>query len=217
MQPGAPKIKHCGITNADDAAAAVEFDAWALGMILWSGSPRACEPAVAAEIAAEFRRRVEIVGVFVNASLDEVTQAADAIGLTILQLHGDEGPVFCAEASRRTGCKVIKAARVRGRSDIQATMPFHTDFHLLDSHVPGRPGGTGTTFDWELIRHHRGPVPVILSGGLTPENVAEAIAVAQPYAVDVASGTEFEPGQKDGFKLEAFASAVASTAREAVS
>jgi phosphoribosylanthranilate isomerase len=207
----APKIKFCGITNPDDAAAAVEFGAWAIGVILWSRSKRRCQPAVAAEIADEFRRRVEVVGVFINPSLDEVTQAAEAIGLTMIQLHGDEGPVFCAELARRTGVKVIKAVRVRGRSDIQALRPFHTDFHLLDSHVPGERGGTGATFEWELARSHRGPIPVILSGGLTPENVAQAITVAEPYAVDVASGVELSPGEKDGDKLEAFVAAVHST------
>ena len=91
-------------------------------------------------IAAAPRRRAELVGVFVNPTLDQVTVAADEIGLTMLQLHGDEGPSFCAEAGRRTGCRVIKAARVRSRADIQALAPFHTDFHLLDSYVEGRAG-----------------------------------------------------------------------------
>ena len=130
---------------------------------------------------------------FVNPTLDEVARAADAAGLTMLQLHGDEGPAFCSEAARRTGCRVIKAARVRSGADIQALAPFHTDFHLLDSYAPGVPGGTGETFAWELARAHRGDVPMILSGGLTAGNVAEAIAVARPFAVDVASGVELEP------------------------
>ncbi len=213
----APKIKFCGITNPDDAAAAVEFGAWAIGLILWPRSPRACSPAMALEIATEFRRRVEVVGVFVNPTLDEVAEAADMLGLTMVQLHGDEGPVFCAEVARRTGVKVIKAARVRGRADIQALTPFHTDFHLLDSYVKGRPGGSGATFEWELIRSHRRRVPVILSGGLTPQNVGEAIATARPFAVDVATGVELtgsRPPRKDGEKLEAFAAAVAATAAE---
>jgi phosphoribosylanthranilate isomerase len=210
-----PKIKFCGITNPDDAAAAVEFGAWAIGMILWKGSKRRCAPETAAEIAGEFKRQVEVVGVFVNPSLEEVTELADGIGLTMIQLHGEEGPVFCSEVARRTGAKVIKAVRIHDRSDVQALRPFHTDFHLMDSYVPGERGGTGASFEWDLVRSHRGPIPVILSGGLTPENVAEAIAVARPYAVDVASGVELEGSharEKDGDKLEAFAAAVQGTA-----
>ena len=130
----------------------------------------------------------------------------------MLQLHGDEGPVFCAEAARRTGCRIIKAARVRSRADIQALAAFHTDFHLLDSYVAGTPGGTGETFAWELARGHGSRVPLILSGGLRADNVAEAIAAVRPYAVDVASGVEASPGRKDPAKLEAFAAAVAATA-----
>jgi len=202
------KIKFCGITSLGDARAAVDSGAWAIGMIFWPGSPRRCDPVAAAEIAHAFKRRAEIVGVFVNPTLDDVVRTADAVGLTAVQLHGDEGPSFCAEAARRTGCKVIKAARVRSRADIQALVPFHTDYHLLDSHVPGRRGGSGETFEWELARAHRGPVPVILSGGLTAANVAEAIAAVGPFAVDVASGVEAKPGRKDPAKLRAFAEAV---------
>jgi phosphoribosylanthranilate isomerase len=203
------KIKFCGLTNPDDAARAVQAGAWALGMILWPGSPRRCELEVAAEIAANHRRRVELVGVFVNPPLDEVARAADTAGFTIVQLHGDEGPAFCAEVARRTGCRVIKAARVRSGADIQALAAFHTDYHLLDSHVAGVPGGTGETFAWELARAHAGSAPVILSGGLTADNVGDAIAATRPFAVDVASGVESRPGRKDPAKLEAFAAAVA--------
>jgi phosphoribosylanthranilate isomerase len=126
----------------------------------------------------------------------------------MIQLHGDEGPAFCAEAARRTGCKVIKARRIRSGADIQALAPFHTDFHLLDSYVPGQRGGTGVTFAWELAAGHRGTVPMILSGGLDPDNVGAAIAAVRPYAVDVASGVELSPARKDPAKLEAFAAAV---------
>jgi phosphoribosylanthranilate isomerase len=107
---------------------------------------------------------------------------------------------------------VIKAARVRSGADIQALAAFHTDFHLLDSYIEGLPGGTGETFAWELARAHGREVPVILSGGLTAENVGEAIAAVRPYAVDVASGTESAPGRKDHDKLRRFAAAVAATA-----
>ncbi|HWE33897.1 MAG TPA: phosphoribosylanthranilate isomerase [Solirubrobacteraceae bacterium] len=205
MTESAPKIKFCGITSVDDARAAVSAGAWAIGMILWPGSPRACSLDAAAAIGAAVKRKAEIVGVFVNPTLDEVAFAADAAGLTTIQLHGDEGPVFCGEVARRTGCHLIKAARVSGRADIQAVRAFKTDYHLLDSRVPGRYGGSGEAFDWELVRSHRGRVPVILSGGLTPENVADAIEIARPFAVDVASGVESSPGVKDHAKLASFA------------
>jgi phosphoribosylanthranilate isomerase len=209
--PG-PKIKFCGITDPADAEAAVAAGAWALGMVLWPRSPRRCQPAVAAQIAAAHRRHVQIGGVFVNPTLEQVARAADEIGLTLVQLHGDEGQVFCGEVARRTGCRVIKAARVRSGADIQALAAFHTDFHLLDSYARGVPGGTGETFAWDLARAHGGGVPLILSGGLTADNVAQAIAAVRPYAVDVASGVELAPGRKDPAKLEAFAAAVRAAA-----
>jgi phosphoribosylanthranilate isomerase len=203
-----PRIKFCGLTSLRDAERAVATGAWAIGLIFWPHSPRRCELASAVEIGAALRRRVEIAGVFVNQPLDELTGIAESAGLTLLQLHGDEGPAFCAEAARRTGCKVIKAARVRSGADIQALGQFHTDYHLLDSYIPGKPGGTGETFSWELARNHKGPAPMILSGGLTADNVADAIAAVRPFAVDVASGVELSPGHKDPEKLEAFAAAV---------
>jgi phosphoribosylanthranilate isomerase len=208
----AAKIKFCGLTDPADADAAVAAGAWALGLILWPGSPRRCRPDVAAEIAATHRRHAQIAGVFVNATLEEVTRAADQIGLSLLQLHGDEGPSFCGEAARRTGCRVIKAARVRSGADIQALGTFHTDFHLLDSYREGVPGGTGETFAWELARSHPSKPPLILSGGLTPDNVANAIAIVRPYAVDVASGVESAPGRKDHDRMAAFAAAVDAAA-----
>jgi phosphoribosylanthranilate isomerase len=212
----APKIKFCGTTSLEDAEMAVSAGAWAIGLIFWPGSPRRCTLDDAAEIAAAVKRRVEVVGVFFNPTLDEVARIADAVGLTILQLHGEEGPSFCAEAARRTGCKVIKVARVHSGADIQALETFHTDYHLLDSYDPGMPGGTGETFAWEIARAHSDSTPLILSGGLTPDNVAEAIELVAPFAVDVASGVELEPGRKDPDKLQAFAGAVRSTAATAV-
>jgi phosphoribosylanthranilate isomerase len=205
------KIKFCGITDVADAADAVAAGAWALGVILWSGSPRRCRLDVAAEIAAIHRRQVEVVGVFVNPTLEQVARAADEAGLTMLQFHGEEGPAFCGEAARRTGCRVIKAARVRSGADIQAIGAFHTDFHLLDSYSHDVRGGSGETFAWELARAHRG-VPLILSGGLNAANVAEAIVAVRPFAVDVATGVEAAPGRKDPAKLEAFAAAVQALA-----
>jgi phosphoribosylanthranilate isomerase len=217
----APKIKFCGITREQDAELAVSLDAWAVGMIMWPGSSRAVPLDRAAGLAAMLKRRAEVVGVFVNATLDEVTATADQVGLTMLQFHGQEGPQFCIEAARRTGCKVIKAARVHSLADIQALAAYHTDFHLYDSYKAGVPGGTGETFDWELAagRGRVAPpkrkglrVPIILSGGLTPENVGGAIEIVKPWAVDVASGVESAPGYKDGERMRAFAAAVADTA-----
>jgi phosphoribosylanthranilate isomerase len=206
------KAKICGITQLSDAELATELGAWAIGMVFYERSPRCCSLQSAEAIAAAMRRRVELCGVFVNAPMDEIVSVGERLHLTLLQLHGDEGPAFCAEAARRTGCKVIKAARVRSRADIQALASFHTDYHLLDSFVPGVPGGSGEAFAWEIARAHRGSTPVILSGGLHAGNVAEAIAVVRPFAVDVASGVEAGPGRKDPEKLEEFAAAVHATA-----
>ena len=144
------KVKFCGITRAEDAREAVRLGAWAIGLNHWSGSPRRCDPATAAAISAELRRQIEIVGVFVNASLAEIAAAVENEQLGMVQLHGDEGPSFCAEVARRTGAKVIKALPVHSSADIQAAEAFRTDFHLLDAHIPGARGGTGASFDWEL-------------------------------------------------------------------
>lgn len=196
----------------EDAERAVELGAWAVGMILWPGSPRYCRPDDAAAIGAALHRRAEVAGVFVNAHLDDVAATAEAAGLTLLQFHGDEGPVYCGEAARRTGCKIVKAARVRGRLDVQDLRAFQTDFHLLDTYAAGLQGGTGETFAWDLVSEHPRDRPLILSGGLTPENVGEAIAATRPFAVDVASGVETAPGIKDRARMAAFAAAVAATA-----
>jgi phosphoribosylanthranilate isomerase len=208
---GDTRIKLCGITTLHDAQMAVEVGAWAVGCILWPHSPRMCDPAEAARIAAAVRRRALVCGVFVNQHLDEVTGLVDGIGLTMVQLHGDEGPAYCGEVARRTGAKVMKAAQVRSGADVRALEAFHTDFHLLDAHLPGMRGGTGETFDWELVRTRRSKVPLVLSGGLTPDNVAEAILATRPFAVDTASGTEASPGIKDPAKVAAFVEAVEST------
>jgi phosphoribosylanthranilate isomerase len=210
------RVKICGITRLEDAELATSLGAWALGFNLWPQSKRVVEEAVAAGIARRVRRRVELVGIFVNPTLDEVARAVDAIGLTHVQLHGDEGPVFATEVARRTGAKIIKAARVAGASDLQSLERFRTDYHLLDTAVAGERGGSGQTWDWTLAAKRRSKVPMILAGGLTPDNVAEAIAQVGPYAVDVASGVEAEPGVKDHAKLEAFL-AVASPARAGIS
>ena len=205
------RIKHCGITGLDDARLAVEAGAWALGMIFWPGSPRRCAPDAAAGIGRELRRQAELTGVFVNQPLDEIAALADTVPLSIVQLHGDEGPAFCDEVRRRTGAKVMKAMRLRSREDLQALRAFRAvDFHMVDAHVEGQYGGTGQTVDWSLLAERGSDVPLVLSGGLTPENVGEAVARVRPFAVDVASGTEAQPGVKDPAKLTAFGEAVRS-------
>ncbi|HKF81677.1 MAG TPA: phosphoribosylanthranilate isomerase [Solirubrobacterales bacterium] len=198
------RVKFCGITNIDDAAEAVRLGAWAVGLIHFHGSPRNVDPAAAAEIAAAFRRKCEVVGVFVNPTLDEVAKAVENENLTMVQLNGAEGASFCAEVQRRTGLKVAKAIHVASAADVHGAEAFRTDFHLFDRRGKGQWGGTGQSFDWELLRGHRSEVPAILAGGLRPDNVAAAIEIAHPYAVDVASGVELEPGRKDHAAMEAF-------------
>jgi phosphoribosylanthranilate isomerase len=197
----------------------VDLGAWALGLIFYDGSPRRCSREEAELITAALRRRVELCGVFVNAPLDRVVADYESLGLTMLQFHGDEGPAFCAEAARRTGARVIKAAQVSGPGDVRDVERFHVDFHLLDARARDPSGqrlrgGTGETFDWQLLSARRSKVPLILSGGLNAGNVSEAIARTGPYAVDTASGTESAPGRKDPEKLRAFFAAVAASAPE---
>ena len=209
------RVKICGITRPADAHQAADLGAWAIGMVFWPESARVCSVEDAERIGAELHRRLHIAGVFVNATLDEVASTADRCGLTLLQLHGDEGPAYCREAARRTGCKVMKAARVRDAAHVHALRPFPTDFHLLDAYSPRTPGGTGETFNWELVGLHPAEPPVVLSGGLTPDNVGEAIATARPFAVDSASGTEAAPGRKDPAKVKALFRAVEAADRAA--
>ena len=205
------RAKICGITSREDAELAVELGAWAIGMIRWPRSPRVCDADAAAAIVGEQRRRVACVGVFVNATLEELAAEAEAIGFTHLQLHGDEGPQFCAEAGRRTGCKIIKAAQIATEGDIRTLERFRTDFHLLDAAAGHLRGGSGRVWDWDMLAARRSKVPLILSGGLGPDNVAEAIEAAHPYAVDSASGTESAPGVKDPEKVRRFLEIAAGT------
>src|SRR5262249_52710693 len=187
------EVKVCGITSLADAEMAVGLGAWALGMIFYEGSPRRCSLAEARRVVAALRRRGERCGVFVNAPLEEVIHTSEELGLSMLQLHGDEGPSFCSEVARRSGARVIKAAQVSGPGDVRDLERFHVEFHLLDARarrsatgasrgtIPR--GGTGETFDWTLLAERRSRVPLILSGGLSPDNVSDAVAVARPYAV----------------------------------
>jgi phosphoribosylanthranilate isomerase len=207
------RVKICGITNLDDAAEAVLLGAWAIGLIHYDHSPRFCPPGEAAAIGAAFRRKCEVVGVFVNPELDDVAKAVEDAGLTMVQLNGEEGPSFCAEVARRTGVKVIKAIHVSSAADIHDAEAIRTDYHLFDSRGKGLWGGTGQSFDWGLLRERRSVIPAIVAGGLRPENVAEAIAVTHPFAVDVASGVEAEPGRKDHAAMRAFFEAAQEVAR----
>ena len=207
-------MKICGLTSLHDAELAAELGAWALGMIFFEGSPRRCSLGEAERITAALRRGPELCGVFVNAPLEHVIATSENLGLTLLQLHGDEGPAYCSEAARRSGARVIKAVQVSDPGDVRDLQRFHVDFHLLDARARSESertlrGGTGETFDWRLARAHRGSVPLIVSGGLDPGNVGEAIARTSPFAVDTASGTEAAPGHKDPGKLREFFAAVA--------
>jgi phosphoribosylanthranilate isomerase len=204
------RIKICGVTRLDDARAAAELGAWAIGMIFYEPSPRHASLDQAELIGGALHRRTELAGVFVNSSLEEIAQTADRARLTLIQLHGEEGPAFCAEVARRTGARVIKAASVKGPATLQDMARFHTDFHLLDGQLAGLRGGTGRPFDWSLIKRRRSKVPLILSGGLNPGNVAQAIEQTHAYALDVASGVESAPGIKDPELLAAFFQAVAA-------
>jgi phosphoribosylanthranilate isomerase len=206
------KVKICGITNLEDAREAVRQGAWAIGLVHHEESPRRCDPAVAAEIGAELRRRCEVAGVFVNPKLDQVEAAVADEGLSIVQLNGEEGPSFCAEVARRTGAKVIKAIHVSSAADVHGSEPYRTDFHMFDTRRGELWGGTGQTFDWELLAARRSQVPAIVAGGLTPDNVASAIEAARPFAVDVASGVEAKPGRKDHELLASFLEAARAAA-----
>src|SRR5262245_30118426 len=198
------KVKVCGMTNLADAEHAASHGAWAIGLIHHPESPRYVRPDVAEEIGAALKRRCEVAGVFVNSALDEVIDAAERENLTLLQFHGEEGPSFCVEAGRRTGARVIKAMRVTCAADVRAAEAFRTDLHLFDAYWHGIHGGTGQSFDWDLVASRRSKVPMVLAGGLTSANVSGAVEKVRPYAVDVVSGVEAEPGRKDHRKVEEF-------------
>jgi phosphoribosylanthranilate isomerase len=198
------KIKICGITNSEDARAAVEAGADALGFMFYERSPRCVTLALAAEIIRELPPFVAKVGVFVDATAEKVHRAIEECRIDTAQFHGEESPEFCGQF----GVKVIKAFRVRDRESLQALPSYRTDAWLLDSFVPGQPGGTGARFNWDLAVEAKGlGKPVILAGGLTPANVAEAVRRVAPFGVDVSSGVESVPGKKDRQKIEAFITA----------
>lgn len=195
------KVKICGITTPADAVAAVEAGADALGFMFYEHSPRYIDPAIAAEIARQLPEHILRVGVFVNAPVGVVNTAVALCRLDILQFHGDESPEYCTQFSTRT----MKAFRILNAASLDALPAYGTDFWLLDAHVPGRLGGTGETFNWQLaIKAKKFERPFFLAGGLTPENVAEAVRLVQPYGVDVSTGVESAPGKKDRTKMRAF-------------
>ena len=195
------KIKICGITNEADATAAVRAGADALGFIFYTGSPRYVEPVRVAEIVAGLPPFVVPVGVFVNAAVDEVGEICETTGIQVAQLHGDESPGYCNRLDR----PLIKAFRVRDESWKSDAAAYDVAAVLLDTFAEDRYGGTGLTFDWRLVEGS--PHRVILSGGLNPHNVAEAVRRVRPYAVDTGSGVEQEPGRKDHGKIRAFVEA----------
>lgn len=202
------RTKICGITRLEDAEAAAAAGAWAIGLNFHPDSARCVADADAEEIGAAMKRRLEIAGVFVNATLERIGEAAERSSLTLVQLHGDEGPSFCSEVARRTGCRLVKAFGVRSRAEIRAAAAFRTDFHLFDTYRPGTPGGTGEVFDWELVSARRTGIPAIVAGGLVPGNVGAAIRASNPWGVDVAGGVEEgEPGVKDHDLIRGFIAA----------
>jgi len=199
-----PRVKICGITNREDALEAVDAGADALGFVFYERSPRQVTAAQAADILRGIPPFVAKVGVFVNPNPDQVRQAIAQCGLDTLQFHGEESSEFCLQF----GLKVIKAFRLADAAALPSLVPYATDAWLLDSCVPGQYGGTGKQCNWDLAiaakAHGR---PLILAGGLTPDNVAEAVRRVRPYAVDTSSGVESAPGQKDAGKMRAFVAA----------
>lgn len=200
------RVKICGLTNVNDALLAAELGAHALGFIFYPKSPRYVDPGEARRIIKQLPPLVITVGVFVDEEAAKVRDIAAQAGLDWVQLHGRESPDYC----RTLGRRVIKGFRVQGEEIFPQLMAYQgaVQAFLLDAYKPGTPGGTGETFDWELARKAEKYGPIILAGGLTPENVAEAIRLAQPAAVDVASGVEARPGVKDPEKLRNFLAAV---------
>ncbi len=195
------KVKICGITALSDALCAAEAGADALGFVFYDRSPRYVPIAAAAAIIRQLPPWILKVGVFVNAPEDLVVQAARECGLTLLQFHGEEPPEYCLQF----GLMSMKAFRVHTADSLEVLPTYLTDAWLLDAYVAGQPGGTGAVFDWDLATQARAlGRPIFLAGGLTPENVSEAVRRVRPFGVDVSSGVEASPGRKDHDKVKAF-------------
>ncbi len=199
-----PKVKICGITNAEDAAAAVAAGADALGFVLYRKSPRFIEPALARQIVMSLPPLVIPVGVFVDEEQQTVRNLMDDCGLTIAQLHGNESAIYCKELGRT----VLKALRVKDRSTFLSLAEYRgragVRGFVLDAFSDQAYGGTGQVIDWNLAAEVAKAASVLLAGGLTPDNVEKAIQAVKPYGVDVSSGVEREPGKKDHEKVRAF-------------
>jgi phosphoribosylanthranilate isomerase len=194
------KVKICGITSLDDAQVAVAAGADALGFVFFEKSPRNVDPEQAAAIIAQLPPFVQVVGLFVNAPLDLVNETADRCGLDIIQLHGDETPAYCDLVRRR----VMKVFRVRGMESLAPIADYRVSAYLLDAYSPNAYGGTGSVFNWDCAIAAKQHGPVVLAGGLDPENVASAVAKVRPYGVDVSSGVEASPGKKDAELVRRF-------------
>jgi len=195
------RVKICGITTPEDARLVVSAGADAIGLIFFSGSTRCIDVSRAAEILAAIPPFVTPVALFVNASLEVIRSVTDALGIRTVQLQGDEPPEL---PEQLRPLRIIKAFRVGTQGDLERLDGYRPDAFLLDAYVPGKPGGTGVTFDWFLAVPVAARRRVILAGGLNPENVAEAVRIVRPYAVDVCSGVEYAPGRKDPDKVHAF-------------
>ena len=207
------KVKICGITNVADGLAAAEAGADMIGLMLYDGSPRRITLAQAAEISRALPPFIMRVGVFVNPAAELVMRAIGECNLSLLQFHGDETSEFCTQF----GLMSLKAVRVRDAESLKQLENFQTDAFLLDAHSKAGLGGTGETFNWSLaVEAQKFGRPIFLAGGLTPENVADAVRAVRPFAVDVSSGVESAPGKKDAAKVRAFIAAVrtASVASE---
>jgi len=198
------KIKICGVTNVADALAAAEAGADMIGLNFYEGSPRHVSLAAAVEIHRALPPFVLRVGVFVNPEEELVIRALGDCGLSLLQFHGDEPSEFCTQF----GAMSLKAFRIQNAESLAALESYQTDAFLLDAHSKSGLGGTGETFNWDLaVEAQKFGKPIFLAGGLTPENVAEAVRKVQPFAVDVSSGVESAPGKKDAAKVRAFIAA----------
>jgi phosphoribosylanthranilate isomerase len=202
-----PRVKICGITNLEDARAAFDSGADQLGLNFYEKSPRYISPDKARELVDSLPIGVETVGVFVNEPIKRVLDTAKHVGLDGIQLHGDEDNNYILELKKRTKLFVIKAFRVSKEFYVCDALDWNMDFPLFDTYSTDGRGGTGKSFDWKEVStdiYLWFPFSAYLAGGLTPENVAEAVRIATPYAVDVASGVEVAPGKKDPKKVAAF-------------
>ncbi len=194
------RIKICGITSCEDALGACEAGADALGFIFWQGSKRYIDPDEAKKIVKALPPFVTTVGVFVDERHDRISEVVDLVGLDAVQLHGTESPEFCAAVKR----PVIKAFRVTGEGVVSELSRYNVSAYLLDTYREGVLGGTGETFNWDIARKATASGRVILAGGLTPENIADAVRQVGPYGIDVSSGVEMSEGKKDMDRVRLF-------------